>query len=201
MKEVIVIDEKVFVEIMNHISFWDKLFEPAMIIAITALLFTFWQGYINRKQSRLNLRPNINVNFRHLYDVNKSQKLTLTNTGLGPAIIKKIEFIYMKKPYSTINEIFLEIKEYPVCNVKPRYKVLFDDYVIMTGEDVMLHETSCEDFGQGKCKNKCIYNEWSNNLLNKIELNLEYKSYYNETFKIVGFVRNVPENLDKIFLL
>jgi len=59
----------------------------AILISCVALLATFMQAEMTRKHNRLSVIPII-----HFNSSETDHKLSITNNGLGPAIIKGIEF-------------------------------------------------------------------------------------------------------------
>ena len=61
---------------------------PGASIALFALLLTFYQSYLTRKHNRLSVKPHLTV-FSEFEYSNKifTWNVTLTNCGLGPAII------------------------------------------------------------------------------------------------------------------
>ncbi|MEW8293610.1 MAG: hypothetical protein AB2651_22050 [Candidatus Thiodiazotropha sp.] len=58
----------------------------AAIIALSATGVSIWQGYLNRRHFRLSVKPHLTVHWKNFSD--EPVSFTLTNNGLGPAVIK-----------------------------------------------------------------------------------------------------------------
>lgn len=58
----------------------------AAVIALCALFVTIWQGVQNRRHNRLSMRPLLHFDFLAKDGI---VSISLKNTGVGPAVIKK----------------------------------------------------------------------------------------------------------------
>jgi len=58
----------------------------AVIIALSALVVSIWEGIQNRKHNRLSVRPHLRID-RSTY-VGSPAKITIGNNGLGTAIVQ-----------------------------------------------------------------------------------------------------------------
>lgn len=78
---------------------------PSLVISICALLLTMYQAWATRKHNRLSVQPRLSTQIER--DVTEERVIrviaTLSNSGLGPAIIKSFEILVNDKPY-LINE-------------------------------------------------------------------------------------------------
>ena len=78
---------------------------PSVVISICALLLTMYQAWATRKHNRLSVQPRLSTQIER--DVTEERVIrviaTLSNSGLGPAIIKSFEILVNDKPY-LINE-------------------------------------------------------------------------------------------------
>ena len=78
---------------------------PSVVISICALLLTMYQAWATRKHNRLSVQPRLSTQIER--DVTEERVIrviaTLSNSGLGPAIIKSFEILVNVKP-SLINE-------------------------------------------------------------------------------------------------
>ncbi|MBI5203795.1 MAG: hypothetical protein HZA11_02635 [Nitrospirae bacterium] len=57
------------------------------IIALCALLFSFWQGHITRKHNRISVKPHLTT-WEESNPQEGHYKVALHNNGIGPALIK-----------------------------------------------------------------------------------------------------------------
>jgi len=62
-----------------------------LIIALAAAITTIWQGVLTRRHNRLSVKPMIRIDRNSI--TGQPFNITLKNTGVGPAIIKSIQFI------------------------------------------------------------------------------------------------------------
>ncbi len=80
---------------------------PSVVISICALLLTMYQAWATRKHNRLSVQPRLSTQSQIERDVTEERIIrviaTLSNSGLGPAIIKSFEILVNGKPY-LINE-------------------------------------------------------------------------------------------------
>ncbi len=82
----------------------------AIIIALSALIVTVWQGIIMRKHNRLSVTPHIRID--HSYDSGVGMaKYVLKNSGIGPAIIVSLQLkidgkIFPEQGYSMFKGVF-----------------------------------------------------------------------------------------------
>ena len=91
----------------------------ANVIAICALVATFWQAYISRQHNKLSVKPYLTT-WTNLQDNETSLIFTvdILNNGVGPALIKSFQ-IY-------VNEQEIKGKEDEL--VKKAFKILFPTY-------------------------------------------------------------------------
>jgi hypothetical protein len=64
-----------------------------VLIAISALVVSIWQGKVARRHSKLSVKPRLQL----LSDYDKS--LSIKNTGLGPAFLSSLLIIYEGEKY------------------------------------------------------------------------------------------------------
>lgn len=78
------------------------------IIALAAVGIAIWQGYLNRAHFRLSVKPHIVVHWAIL--PGQPVTFTMTNNGLGPAIIKKFFVVIDGKEFNAD-----ETEPFPKC--------------------------------------------------------------------------------------
>lgn len=97
---------------MTYCLYWMSLMEdfieslknnPSVVISICALLLTMYQAWVTRKHNRLSVQPRLTTHLRIERDAAEERITrviaTLSNSGLGPAIIKSFEMLVNDKPY------------------------------------------------------------------------------------------------------
>ena len=61
------------------------------MIAFSVAVVTIWQGFLMRRHNRLSVRPMLRID---RYTVlGEKVGISIRNTGVGPAIIKSIEYV------------------------------------------------------------------------------------------------------------
>lgn len=79
----------------------------AIFIAILALVVSIYEGYEIRKHNRMSLRPYIDSSvFMH---EDKLFRLTITNEGLGPAIVQEFSVFANGKKVESWNDAMSEV--------------------------------------------------------------------------------------------
>jgi hypothetical protein len=58
----------------------------AVAVALASLTVSVWTGLLTRRHNRLSVTPHVRVNFSHR--PGEHVKVTLSNSGIGPAVIK-----------------------------------------------------------------------------------------------------------------
>ncbi|EHK7543366.1 hypothetical protein NMR59_003444 [Vibrio cholerae] len=64
----------------------------AVVIAFFTSIVSIWQGYLNRQYYRLSTKPHITLERKSFEGA--PYKYTLSNNGLGPAIVTRFEIIF-----------------------------------------------------------------------------------------------------------
>ena len=81
----------------------------AMIVAVFALFVTIWDSYQSRKHNRLSVKPFLGIGV----DIHEKVEFTLSNQGIGPAVIKEFSVYFdgkllSKNPRADIYRDLLE---------------------------------------------------------------------------------------------
>lgn len=88
-------------------TFGERIFEPAMIVAIIALAVTFWQARISRRHNRLSVKPRLNLS-TYLSEDKIPIRIVIKNNGLGPAVNTRFKYLYGNKFYKSLKEPLFE---------------------------------------------------------------------------------------------
>jgi hypothetical protein len=157
----------------------------ANVIALCALVATFWQAYISRKHNRLSVKPHIEIargfNFKQQeYFVN------ILNNGIGPALITKIQFfvdgheVNVQKS-EVFNDIISEI--FHLYRYKQHYLIISDSYMMKPNEEKEFMKIEL----LGSIRKFPINNSDEIEQINsRINIEINYQSIYGEKFKCTG---------------
>lgn len=68
----------------------DEISNLTLVVAACTLLTTFWQGYLARRHNTLSVRPRLSWNRSYVRTATGAEiTFTLTNNGVGPAIVQE----------------------------------------------------------------------------------------------------------------
>ena len=113
----------------------------SLLVALCALVFTWYQVRISREHNRLSVKPHITT-FSHSQTIGTDAYLTieLMNNGLGPAIIKSFQVLFdgkivslndQKKTTQHIKNQFQQQKGYHIEQLGPGYAMPANEKRIM----------------------------------------------------------------------
>ena len=74
-----------------------------VVIAISAVVVSVWQVKLAQTHNKLSVRPY--MDFFSGWNSETEWQVTLSNEGVGPAILKEIEFTYQGQTYSNWDEV------------------------------------------------------------------------------------------------
>ena len=142
----------------------------SFIVAIFAMVATFWQASIARKYSRISVRPHLDWGIDQF--PSKPTVLYIFNSGLGSAIIDSITLIFDGKRnlvtnMNLPNEIREEISK--IENCYPKWIVLSPGTPVLNGERIELFS-----FGHNNSNSQAI------NFLKRLDVEVYYSSMYGE---------------------
>lgn len=93
---------------MKKISL-EKLSQYSIIlISISALFVSIWQINISQNHNKLSVKPYLDY---HLTQIDSVLSVNISNSGFGPAIIKKITFIHKEKKYNSLEKLLQDLDE------------------------------------------------------------------------------------------
>lgn len=161
----------------------DRLFAIlAFVVSVSTLYVFFYQTSLMKKQQYTSVLPFLSLGNTQ---VNENYSFVLTNNGIGPAFIEKINIHYQDTIFynSDINEFFNKVikQEDTIFNsMGITHSTLRKGMLIPEKETrymlTLNHEV--DDF-----KNKQIrLREWLNN---QIKVEIEYSSIYKEKWRII----------------
>ena len=73
-----------------------------ILIALSALFVSIWQGRLLQKHNKLSVKPYLTA---ELNQGDTTLTANLLNEGFGPAIIKKVNFSYQGQTYSSLEDL------------------------------------------------------------------------------------------------
>ncbi|GEM_PF-2697067 len=117
-----------------------------LVIAVSALFISIWQGIENRNFNKLSLRPYLKYDF-----TNNAEGLSISirNAGQGVAIIKDMEVLVDGRAYQGWESALKAISE-DVDILKMAW--INDDEIITPSEKLMLIKITPVDFGDKELK-------------------------------------------------
>ncbi len=117
-----------------------------LVIAVSALFISIWQGIENRNFNKLSLRPYLKYDF-----TNNAEGLSIgiRNAGQGVAIIKDMEVLVDGRAYQGWESALKAISE-DVEILKMAW--INDDEIITPSEKLMLIKITPVDFGDKELK-------------------------------------------------
>ncbi|NKI16243.1 hypothetical protein HCU74_02300 [Spongiibacter sp. KMU-166] len=148
----------------------------SVLIALVALGLAIYEGHSNRKHNRLSLKPSL-VMETSTTNIPPTINATIVNAGLGPAVIKNIQFFYHGT--ELVGDIEYELKA-AISNILENFLVestlvslMTSGYVFRASSEnnlirikVLPHESTCIDNMK--------------ELLDIIDIRIEYQSFYGE---------------------
>lgn len=143
-------------------------------IACIALFIGVWQGFVTRQHNRLSVRPHLRIDRSEF----KIIKITLHNTGIGPAFIDDIELKLDDEVIIGDHKTRMDaiIGKLSILNIDVRYGTLFKEEAITAGEEYILLEI---------LTNPDIHDNLASKI-GRITYSVKYKSVYGERFKVIG---------------
>lgn len=155
---------------------WDQILGiSTVIIAITALVFTYCQIQILKKHNRLSVKPHLCINYIAESE-ETGQCFELVNNGIGPAIIKLFTIFVNGKPFE-INTTDDAIKVFKGLGINEEFvklNLLEKDDALKVGYVKPLISI------QNKYRNSVEVNSDFRKGIFKIGFEIKYKSIYEE---------------------
>lgn len=153
----------------------------AMVIGLSALGISIWQGIETRKNYKLSVTPKLII-FCNFLEAGNYSGVGIRNKGVGPAVIESIQYSYENKTYSTteFHTLMQNIiqEKYPQFNLWNLCLFVIDsDSMITPNEDIPIIWLSEED------RNKKNISEL-NHLLKNIIIKIDYSSLYNQKYQL-----------------
>lgn len=144
----------------------------AMIVAVLALFVTIWESYQSRKHNRLSVKPLLGIGV----DIHEKLEFTLSNQGIGPAVIKEFSVYFDGKLLSKNprSDIYRELLEGSVGKYK--FHIPFEGACIKEGAEKSLLGVF---YDNPKTNKKSI-----ESLSNKFAFKVVYTSIYGEKYAI-----------------
>lgn len=73
-----------------------------MVVAVSALIVSVWQVKISQEHNKLSVRPYLDFFSAWNYNV---WQLTMSNEGVGPAVIKRVDYTYKGVTYNQLDDM------------------------------------------------------------------------------------------------
>ena len=159
-------------------SIWNWISENwEGIIASCAFFVSFLAWKTSKKHNQLSIRPYFSS---HEYNYNEGDyykiRFTVSNKGLGPAIIKKVVYTYKNESITNLENHLKELLDNHYFKIEYIHNFLKEP-IISKGENIdilLLSFPTSKDFNKGNL----------NSLFDDYQLSIEFTDIYNsETFK------------------
>lgn len=141
------------IAITPHETFAESLSHPgsiiaisAIVVSITGLIISLWYNRrtlnITIEHNKKSVEPILNTDYVSSYKT-KIESLKISNRGLGPAIIKKIIFLYKGDKFDNIIDLY---KKYHPDNLLKfqdqnwKYGKYSENTTLAPNEDILLYE-------------------------------------------------------------
>jgi len=173
-------------EVLELVKSWDwKVISPivaaitgfsSIIIALCALVFTFWQGRIARRYNRLSVMPYLIPTASFEEKTAGHYSIGIINNGIGPAMIQSYSVHLDGQPIEgtgpePIHKILRNL--FPNSKFASTHQTMTPNYMMRAKENVPLMDIQ---FRGESFPNKIAVAQ----ALNKIRIIIAYKSIYGE---------------------
>jgi hypothetical protein len=149
----------------------------SVLIAVLALGLTIWQATKTIKHNKLSVQPHLSF---HTEATKQEQIIvTMTNTGLGPAILDKMKVYVDDKEITKPKKIETAIKK--VFPSEQGYKYTYEVFSLIDDDkESMSKDSNIELFSINfnKRVNKHIKQQ-----IIRISIEIEYESFYGDKYK------------------
>ncbi|MBA3037825.1 MAG: hypothetical protein FP814_15205 [Desulfobacterium sp.] len=155
----------------------------AEIIATCALLFTAFQAYCARKHNTLSVKPHLALSVSTTKEADASIfSSKLVNNGLGPAVIKKSNYLFdeshIKNAFETHEYLKNTLKEQ---EFRLSASVIFEGQHIPAGESIILLEIRVP---VNENLNEDDIEDDIKDTLSKFSIGVQYESIYGKKFEL-----------------
>ena len=161
-------------QIFNYVFQFFKEYGEG-IIAVCALSLTVWQFVVQRKHNRVSVRPHITrATDTSWNNGDASLKVSITNNGLGPAIIKDFKVFYKNaecEPEIAIKEALGELQK------NCQFGTMGEDSALAQGESKVLLNVRFKTQHPSQI-------ELVRAKIDTMDFYISYKSAYGETWEI-----------------
>ena len=151
----------------------------AIVIAVVSIIIAIWQGIETRKHNRLSVQPKLDISYSLDYKDSLAQ-LSITNNGLGPAIIEDATATIDSTLFriSEINEYLDFQEQIGLKGIPTTYEIL------KKGASIISKEIKPVLIVEMKHLEKLNLNPVS--LFNDVKVNVIYRSLYEEEFVVTS---------------
>lgn len=150
----------------------------SLIIALLALVTTFWQAYLSRKHNILSVKPHIAINTVTI--TSEAPRILILNNGAGTAFISSINLEYNDQSYSfnskaSIGLLLESIGVYE--NDLYRYLYISDELSLTPNSNIELLAFPVSKYDLDFANNKSIIDK-----IRKFNIKIEYSCIYNNNY-------------------
>lgn len=148
----------------------------AVIIALCALILSIWESRLNRKHQKLMVTPHIEIH-RTVNSLDQFFKVIIKNEGLGPAFITSILFVYKNQEIDLIDlrKFSSDLTNDSTLN----FFELDGETILKEGKEIYYLDINFK-------KSKKLSEEELKTFSKSIEITINYKSAYKESYFTTG---------------
>jgi hypothetical protein len=175
---------------IKHITEEPSFFSADRLLVIIAIAVSLLGLIISVRYNRKTLkmteshnkkatRPALNL---HREFIDNVFIIEVSNSGLGPAILTKMEFYYQNQTFHNLEELLTKIIPNYLASTIPEECLI----TVFDNKEV-LAIGSKQNIYKSKLNNETIFNNLRSALL-KTEIKIDYESVYGEALKLNSFI-------------
>jgi hypothetical protein len=159
----------------------------AIVIAISSLAVSIWQGFVSRRHNRLSVTPLLAIDFKFTSDACLNG-IYIKNTGLGPAIIKSFCI--------SIDDEKIEFEDYKLwemaikkCDFPPNFNLSI--FVVTIDTIICRNDNYCLlgiDAHKESIENRTIFY----NNVKRFNFMIQYESIYKDKYTLNESGKQLP---------
>lgn len=172
--------EKGLMEVMREIDWQIVVGIASTMIALCALIFTIWQGFLARKHNRLSVKPHLTPCTDDHIETKGLFRYRVMNNGLGPALIERVVLKVdgnemIGEGAELIKNALERLLPESIYKYGAFYAFFTKGFPMLPKEDMVVAEVQFDPLSK-KPKN------FGKDLEKRAKLEIEYKSFYGEKF-------------------
>ncbi|MCF2899146.1 hypothetical protein L1267_01825 [Pseudoalteromonas sp. OFAV1] len=165
-------------QLFGNFTSGDIIALSSLIIAVLALVTTFWQAYLSRKHNILSVKPHIAINTVTI--VGDTPRILILNNGSGTAFINSIDIEFNQKYFSfksrnSIRELIdaMGVDRNDLC----QYLYIADNLSLTPNSSIQLLSFPVSKYDVDFIKNQSVIDT-----IRMFKIKIEYTCIYNKNY-------------------